>query len=283
MAVSKFIQSLVVISYLIANAGIGTVHAAEARQTECAGELCEFKDTSSGIKLKYPRGWSVKVRPEKDSLARFSGKPAPNVEADISVSLLDNVGLKVEDFVKVFNDLMFSKLSGVRKSSLQRIYVGASARIPGQMQSVSFTMHGMPMYQEYVFVPAKGKMLVVALTTQNWQREPVEASWKVVLSSIDAPESFITLASASTVAQFKSKTSTKVCDTYSNSVCAPIRKPSKSMSLDQKINAVLPMSEEERFLQIPWQTDLLLARAQSERTGKPMFIWIMDGNVLGAT
>ena len=56
-----------------------------------------------------------------------------------------------------------------------------------------------------------------------------------------------------------------------------------SSDLKEKIDSVLPRKEEERWLRIPWQPNLMLARAESQRTGRPMLIWIMDGNVLGCT
>lgn len=274
------LRSLVLIGSLVASSGTNWIQPTQAFETERAGELAEFNDPS-GIRLKYPRNWSVKKKPDKDTLAKFSGKPAPNVEAEITVSLIDDGGLKVEDFARMFGDLMFAKLSGVRRSPLQTMFVGASRSLSGRMQTVSFTMHGMPVFQEYLFVPARNKMLVVALTTQNWQRSAVEGAWKSFINSIDAPEDMISHASMSEVAALKTQTIPAVCNTYSAS-CV-ITRPTKNMTLDQKINAVRPRSEEERFLQIPWQTDLLSARLQSERIGKPMFIWIMDGNVLGAT
>ncbi len=269
---------LVLISILVM--GTGSSSTTLAFEAERAADLADFYD-ASGIRLRYPRGWSVKRQPDRDTLAKFSGKPAPNVEAEITVSLIDDGGLKAEDFARMFGDLMFAKLSGVRKSPLQNMYVGASGRLSGRMQTVSFTMHGMPVYQEYLFIPARNKMLVVALTTQNWQRSAVEGAWKSFIYSIDAPENMISQVPMSAVAALKPQTIPAVCNTYAAS-CV-ISRPTKSMTLDQKINAVLPRTEEERFLQIPWQTDLLSARLQSERIDKPMFIWIMDGNVLGAT
>lgn len=274
------LRHLLLVSSLVAGTGINTINPTLAFEAERVSEQAEYIDPS-GIRLKYPRGWKIKRKPDKDTLAKFSGKPAPNAEAEITVSLIDNGGLKPEDFARTFGDLMFAKLSGVRRSQFQNMYVGASGRLPGRMQTVSFTMHGMPVYQEYLFVSGKNKMLVVALTIQNWQRSAVEDAWNGFINSIDAPETMIPPAPSSAVATFKPQAIPAVCNTYSGS-CV-IQRPTKNMSLDQKINAVLPRSEEERFLQLPWQTDLLSARLQSERIGKPMFIWIMDGNVLGAT
>ena len=53
--------------------------------------------------------------------------------------------------------------------------------------------------------------------------------------------------------------------------------------LEQKIARVLPTPEEDAFLQIPWHLNLLKARAVSARTGKPLFIWSMNGHPLGHT
>lgn len=36
-------------------------------------------------------------------------------------------------------------------------------------------------------------------------------------------------------------------------------------------------------MQIPWRTNVLQARAEAQRAGKPLFLWVMDGNPLGCT
>jgi hypothetical protein len=53
--------------------------------------------------------------------------------------------------------------------------------------------------------------------------------------------------------------------------------------LEQKIEPVLPTPEEQAFLQIPWRLNVMAARAESARTGKPMFVWEMNGHPLGHT
>ena len=54
-------------------------------------------------------------------------------------------------------------------------------------------------------------------------------------------------------------------------------------SLDEKISPLLPKPEEERWLQIPWRSDFAVARSEANRAGKPIFLWMMDGNPLGCT
>lgn len=54
-------------------------------------------------------------------------------------------------------------------------------------------------------------------------------------------------------------------------------------SLDDKIAPILPKPDEERWLQIPWRSDFAAARAEANREGKPLFLWMMDGNPLGCT
>jgi hypothetical protein len=54
-------------------------------------------------------------------------------------------------------------------------------------------------------------------------------------------------------------------------------------SIEQKVQSVLPRPEEERWLQIPWRTSLMQARAESQAAGKPIFLWVMNGNPLGCT
>ena len=51
--------------------------------------------------------------------------------------------------------------------------------------------------------------------------------------------------------------------------------------LAAKIATVLPTPEEERWLQVPWRLDLVQARAEAQRSGKPLFLWISEGHPLG--
>jgi hypothetical protein len=54
-------------------------------------------------------------------------------------------------------------------------------------------------------------------------------------------------------------------------------------ALEKAVQSVLPLAEEERWLQIPWRTNLMEARAESQRTGRPLFLWVMNGHPLGCT
>jgi hypothetical protein len=54
-------------------------------------------------------------------------------------------------------------------------------------------------------------------------------------------------------------------------------------TLDQKIAEILPTKEDEKWLSIPWRTDLNQARADAQKQGKPIFMWIMNGHPMGCT
>lgn len=54
-------------------------------------------------------------------------------------------------------------------------------------------------------------------------------------------------------------------------------------ALDQKLARVLPRAGEEDWMAVGWHHDLLAARDEAERTNKPVFMWLMDGNPLGGT
>ena len=54
-------------------------------------------------------------------------------------------------------------------------------------------------------------------------------------------------------------------------------------ALEQRISAILPKPSEERWLTIPWEPNLLKARALAQKNKKPIFLWIMNGNPLGCT
>lgn len=53
--------------------------------------------------------------------------------------------------------------------------------------------------------------------------------------------------------------------------------------LDREVARILPTRDEDRWLEIPWHTDLLAARREAGQTGRPLFMWLMDGDPLGCT
>ena len=57
----------------------------------------------------------------------------------------------------------------------------------------------------------------------------------------------------------------------------------QSSDLDAKIASVLPTTNEDRWLQIPWRQDLAAAFKEAEQQRKPLYLWVMDGNPLGCT
>lgn len=52
---------------------------------------------------------------------------------------------------------------------------------------------------------------------------------------------------------------------------------------DECVAPLLPSAAENRWLEIPWRSDLLRARREANAEGKPIFMWLMDGNPLGCT
>jgi hypothetical protein len=54
-------------------------------------------------------------------------------------------------------------------------------------------------------------------------------------------------------------------------------------ALEARIQSVLPTADEEKWLQIPWRTDLQQARFEAQQSGKPIFLWMMNGHPLGST
>ena len=53
--------------------------------------------------------------------------------------------------------------------------------------------------------------------------------------------------------------------------------------LDAKVASVLPTAQEDRWLEIPWRTELMSARVEAREQGKPLFVWTMNGHPLGTT
>lgn len=60
-------------------------------------------------------------------------------------------------------------------------------------------------------------------------------------------------------------------------------KADEDQSLDARIAAVLPRKEEERWLTIPWRTNVMAARLDAQNLNRPMFLWIMNGHPMGCT
>jgi hypothetical protein len=57
----------------------------------------------------------------------------------------------------------------------------------------------------------------------------------------------------------------------------------KTATLEEKIAGVLPKASEELWNTIPWRFDFAAARVEANREGKPIFVWMMNGNPLGCT
>ncbi len=51
----------------------------------------------------------------------------------------------------------------------------------------------------------------------------------------------------------------------------------------QKLHRELQPNPKATWRTIPWKTSVLAAQAEAARTGKPIFIWAMDGHPLGCT
>lgn len=47
------------------------------------------------------------------------------------------------------------------------------------------------------------------------------------------------------------------------------------------IREILPSKEESAWLEIDWKTDLWEARKEAAQSGKPIYLWEMDGHPLG--
>jgi hypothetical protein len=53
--------------------------------------------------------------------------------------------------------------------------------------------------------------------------------------------------------------------------------------LAQRVAEVVATPSEEKWLTVPWRTDLTTARRDSQREDKPIFLWIMNGHPMGCT
>tara|TARA_Y100000385_G_C12840261_1_gene528458 strand:- start:415 stop:639 length:225 start_codon:yes stop_codon:yes gene_type:complete len=51
----------------------------------------------------------------------------------------------------------------------------------------------------------------------------------------------------------------------------------------QLIAAIKPTAEESAWMRINWRTNLWQARKEAAKSGKPIYLWEMDGHPLGCT
>ena len=51
----------------------------------------------------------------------------------------------------------------------------------------------------------------------------------------------------------------------------------------RELHAKVVPPADEKWLSIPWKTDLLEARELASSQGKPVFMWSMNGHPLGCT
>ena len=54
-------------------------------------------------------------------------------------------------------------------------------------------------------------------------------------------------------------------------------------ALESRVQSMLPTEKEDAWLTIPWRTDLQQARFEAQESGKPLFLWMMNGHPLGCT
>ena len=66
-------------------------------------------------------------------------------------------------------------------------------------------------------------------------------------------------------------------------VAAVLASPVIDAQLDKLVDSVLPTASEDAWLKIPWRSSLTKARVEAQESGKPLFLWMMNGNPLGST
>ena len=57
--------------------------------------------------------------------------------------------------------------------------------------------------------------------------------------------------------------------------------PIKPAQFEKLHSLIKPQANEEKFMEIPWMTDLWAARKKASEEGKPILLWEMDGHPLG--
>jgi hypothetical protein len=89
------------------------------------------------------------------------------------------------------------------------------------------------------------------------------------------------LASIASAAFFQLKRVPRSSHEKFDNLRSSARRPASE--IERKISALIPTAEEDRWLQINWRSNLGAAREEAQLAGKPLFLWIMNGNPLGCT
>ena len=71
---------------------------------------------------------------------------------------------------------------------------------------------------------------------------------------------------------------TGIADTPSDEVVAPVTRAEF-----EKLRKELVPAAKAAWETIPWRSDLLAAREEAVKSGKPLFLWAMNGHPLGCT
>ena len=64
---------------------------------------------------------------------------------------------------------------------------------------------------------------------------------------------------------------------------APAAEPIAPDQFPSLHGLIKPRADEEKWLQVPWQTSLWEARRKAAAEGRPILLWEMDGHPLGCT
>jgi hypothetical protein len=63
--------------------------------------------------------------------------------------------------------------------------------------------------------------------------------------------------------------------------CGLNARAGESFDAEVLSRVIRPAQEELKWMGIPWETDLTIARQKASAGGKPIFLWEMDGHPLG--
>jgi hypothetical protein len=237
------------------------------------------------IKFTYPKDWKLQRRPDKDTLIKVS---KDNL-GEFTISEMDNgIGLPMPAFIGLLDTMFFAKLKDFKEVKREPVVIGKNNDIAGTYRQIKFKYDNFAVTQDQVFVPTKGnKVLCLAFVEPLFRTANPTEPYANILKSFELPPS---LAKASPAVAKKEGKRDAIADLMKcsggdSNMCPLLvtKRPNPEWTLEEKLQAVLPRAEEERWLQIPWQTNVMAARLQAQQQNKPLFVWIMDGNVLGAT
>jgi len=177
----------ILIAIVLSTFGIETSAYGHAEAIPASGtpsqSFSEYSDAQSGLIVKYPRGWTLQLHPDKDVLFKFSGTK-DEASGEMAVSANTDPAASAEKLLKMYQLMMFSQLQNFKSIAEKKIAFGVDRKFEGLSQDVAFDMGGLPVRQRYVLFDHNGKAVTIKFTSAAPQFDKLLPTYDDMLLSV---------------------------------------------------------------------------------------------------